>query len=117
MAPDPARQAARVVVAVGGLVVNLAAFAILARPGRESLNIEAALRHVLADVLGLDMLLSVYFLGLVMGFRARPNWLPVVVVSALAAVLAVKFVGSPWHVSLGALAGVSYAGLAVGRRP
>jgi cobalt-zinc-cadmium efflux system protein len=40
------------VVAVGGLVVNLAAFAILARPGRESLNIEAALRHVLADVLG-----------------------------------------------------------------
>ncbi|MFZ1773936.1 MAG: AzlC family ABC transporter permease [Rhizobiaceae bacterium] len=62
--------------------------------------------------LGLDMLLSVYFLGLVMGFRARPNWLPVVVVSALAAVLALKFVGSPWHVSLGALAGVVYAAFA-----
>lgn len=67
--------------------------------------------------LGLDMLLSVYFLGLVMGFRARPNWLPVVVVSALAAVLALKFVGSPWHVSLGALAGVAYAGLAAEKRP
>ncbi len=40
------------VVAVGGLVVNVAAFAILARSGRESLNVEAALRHVLADVLG-----------------------------------------------------------------
>ena len=40
------------VVAVGGLAVNLAAFAILARSGRESLNVEAALRHVLADVLG-----------------------------------------------------------------
>lgn len=39
-------------VAVGGLAVNIAAFWILARSGRESLNVEAALRHVLADVLG-----------------------------------------------------------------
>lgn len=39
-------------VAVGGLVVNVAAFAILARSGRESLNVRAALRHVLADALG-----------------------------------------------------------------
>lgn len=39
-------------VAVGGLAVNVAAFAILARSGRESLNVEAALRHVLADALG-----------------------------------------------------------------
>ncbi|MGZ8688666.1 MAG: cation diffusion facilitator family transporter, partial [Gaiellaceae bacterium] len=39
-------------VAVGGLAVNVGAFTILARSGRESLNVEAALRHVLADVLG-----------------------------------------------------------------
>jgi cobalt-zinc-cadmium efflux system protein len=39
-------------VAAGGLAANVAAFAILARSGRESLNVEAALRHVAADVLG-----------------------------------------------------------------
>lgn len=40
------------VVAVGGLVVNLVALGILARSGGETLNVQAALRHVLADVLG-----------------------------------------------------------------
>lgn len=40
------------VVAVAGLVVNAAAAAILIRSGRESLNVEAALRHVVADFLG-----------------------------------------------------------------
>ena len=59
--------------------------------------------------MGLDFLLTIYFLGLVMSFRKRPFWLPVVIVSALASVLAYKTVGSPWHVSLGALAGVVFA--------
>ena len=58
---------------------------------------------------GIDFLLTIYFLGLVMSFRKRPFWLPVVIVSALASVLAYKTVGSPWHVSLGALAGVVFA--------
>jgi predicted branched-subunit amino acid permease len=58
---------------------------------------------------GIDFLLTIYFLGLVMSFRKRPFWLPVVIVSALASVLAYKYVGSPWHVSLGALAGVLFA--------
>jgi cobalt-zinc-cadmium efflux system protein len=40
------------VVAVGGLAINLLAFGILARSARESLNVAAASRHVLADVLG-----------------------------------------------------------------
>jgi len=35
-----------------GLVVNAAAAGILIRSGRKSLNVEAALRHVLADLLG-----------------------------------------------------------------
>jgi 4-azaleucine resistance transporter AzlC len=58
---------------------------------------------------GIDFLLPVYFLGLVMGFRKRPLWLPVVLVSGLVSVVAIKLVGSPWHVSIGALAGVSFA--------
>jgi predicted branched-subunit amino acid permease len=44
-----------------------------------------------------------------MSFRKRPLWLPVVAVSAVASMLAVKFVGSPWHVTLGALAGIAVA--------
>lgn len=59
--------------------------------------------------LGLDFLLPIYFLGLVMGFRKRPLWLPVVLASASASMLAYKFVGSPWHVSIGALAGILLA--------
>lgn len=59
--------------------------------------------------LGLDFLLPIYFLGLVMDFRRRPLWLPVVGVSAAASIAAYHLVGSPWHVSLGALAGVLLA--------
>ena len=40
------------VVAVGGVVVNLVAAALLARADRENLNVRAAFRHVLADLLG-----------------------------------------------------------------
>lgn len=63
------------------------------------------------EALGVDFLLPIYFLGLVMGFRKRPNWLPVVAVSAVASVLAYRFVGSPWHVSLGAIAGIALAAI------
>jgi cobalt-zinc-cadmium efflux system protein len=41
-----------IVVGALGLVVNVAAAAVLRRAGRESLNVRAALRHVLADLLG-----------------------------------------------------------------
>jgi cobalt-zinc-cadmium efflux system protein len=40
------------VVAVAGLLVNLIAAWVLARSAGESLNVKAALRHVLADVAG-----------------------------------------------------------------
>jgi len=40
------------VVALAGLAVNATAAAILMRSGRESLNVEAAFRHVIADLLG-----------------------------------------------------------------
>lgn len=64
------------------------------------------------DSLGLDFLLPIYFLGLVMGFRSRPFFLPVVAASALGSVIAYQTVGSPWHVSIGALAGIAVAALA-----
>ncbi|MEX3010075.1 AzlC family ABC transporter permease [Hoeflea sp. TYP-13] len=66
---------------------------------------------------GVDFMLPIYFLVLVMGFRKRRNWLPVVVTSGLASILAYYTVGSPWHVSLGALAGVLLAALITGGDP
>lgn len=73
--------------------------------------IGAAFGQIMPDThrTGIDFLLTIYFIGLVMGFRRRPFWLPVVVVSAMASVLAYNLVGSPWHVSLGAFAGVAFA--------
>jgi predicted branched-subunit amino acid permease len=59
--------------------------------------------------LGLDFLLAIYFLGLLMSFRKRSLWLPVVVASSIGSIVAYKLVGSPWHVSLGAMAGILLA--------
>jgi len=59
--------------------------------------------------LGLDFMLPIYFLGMVMGFRGRPLWLPVVGASAVTSTVAYYLVGSPWHVSIGAVAGVLLA--------
>jgi predicted branched-subunit amino acid permease len=64
------------------------------------------------QALGLDFLLPIYFLGLVMSFRKRPLWLPVVAVSAVASIAAYRLVGSPWHVTLGAIAGIAVAAIA-----
>ncbi len=59
--------------------------------------------------LAIDVLLPVYFLGLVIGFRSKPGFYPVVAASALGSVLGYHFVGSPWHVSIGAAVGVVVA--------
>ncbi len=61
--------------------------------------------------IGMDFLLPIYFLGLVMSFRKRPNWLPIVAVSAVASMIAFNTVGSPWHVTIGAAAGVLLASM------
>jgi predicted branched-subunit amino acid permease len=66
------------------------------------------------QALGIDFFLPVYFLALVMGFRGRTHWLPVVATSALASIVAYHFVGSPWHVSLGAIAGIAIAAMMAG---
>jgi cobalt-zinc-cadmium efflux system protein len=51
---DPPQVDGGTMIVVGGLglAVNVAAAGILRRAGRESLNVRAALRHVLADLLG-----------------------------------------------------------------
>lgn len=61
--------------------------------------------------IGLDILLPTYFLAIVLGFRKRDNFLAVALTSAVASVIAYHFVGSPWHVSLGAAAGIILAAL------
>ena len=60
---------------------------------------------------GIDFILPIYFMGLVLGFRKRSFWLPVVATSATASILASQTIGSPWHVSVGAIAGVLFAAL------
>lgn len=60
---------------------------------------------------GIDFLLPIYFLALVMGFRKRANWAPIVVASGVVSILAFHFIGSPWHITIGAIAGVSLAAI------
>lgn len=58
---------------------------------------------------GLDLLMPIFFLTLVMGFRKRPNWLPVVCASGVVSVVVYWLLGPPWHISIGALAGILLA--------
>jgi predicted branched-subunit amino acid permease len=62
-------------------------------------------------VWGIDVLLPIYFMGLVLGFRKRSNFVLIVVVSGLVSVVAQHLVGAPWHISIGAVAGVVLAAL------
>ena len=57
------------VVAVVGLAVNLASAAILHRAGHDTLNVRAALRHVLADTLGSVGVLVAALVILLTGWR------------------------------------------------
>ena len=59
--------------------------------------------------LGMDMLLSFYFLALLVGFRSRPNWLSVVLASGIASTLVYQWLGSPWHITIGSLVGIALA--------
>ncbi|TDH34238.1 branched-chain amino acid ABC transporter permease [Pseudohoeflea suaedae] len=61
------------------------------------------------EALGIDFLLPIYFLGLLLGFRKRQNWLPVVLASGVGSIIAYLTVGSPWHVGLGSMAGILVA--------
>jgi len=56
--------------------------------------------------IGIDFLLAIFFFCTVLTFRTRHNWFPIAASSALGAILAYKTIGSPWHVTVGALVGV-----------
>ncbi|QCI69108.1 AzlC family ABC transporter permease [Phreatobacter stygius] len=61
---------------------------------------------------GADFAFTAIFIGLIVGFVTGPRTGLVVVVSALAATGAFVAFGSPWHVLVGALAGMAAAVLA-----
>jgi cobalt-zinc-cadmium efflux system protein len=77
-------------VALGGLAVNLTAAGILQRSGRETLNVEAAFRHVLADLLGSVGVIVAALLVLFTGWEAAD---PVV-----SLVIAALIVWSAWGI-------------------
>ncbi len=58
---------------------------------------------------GVDFILPIYFTGLVVGFHKRPSFLPVLVISAGVALAAYFTLGTPWHITLGGLAGLLVA--------
>ena len=62
--------------------------------------------------LALDFVLPAYFLALMMSFQRRSGFWPVVLISAAASAALYATLGPPWHVTLGALAGILYAALA-----
>ncbi len=63
------------------------------------------------QMIGLDMLVPVYFLCLVMGFRAKPNAAIIFMTSAGVAAAFFVFVGSPYHIGAGGVAGMLVAAM------
>lgn len=69
-----------------------------------------------AHAIGLDFILPIYFFCMVLEFRARANWLPIAAASALGSSIAFHTIGSPWHISIGAIAGVLVGAFLLGGR-
>jgi 4-azaleucine resistance transporter AzlC len=63
------------------------------------------------QAIGLDFVVTAYFLVLILGYRARPSALPVIGASAIAALVAYLVLGSPWHFAAGAVAGMGVAAI------
>ncbi len=63
------------------------------------------------EAIGLDFVVTAYFMFLVVGYRTRPNALPVIGASAVAALLAYVVLGPPWHFAGGAICGMGVAAL------
>ncbi|MEN0041104.1 MAG: AzlC family ABC transporter permease [Pseudomonadota bacterium] len=59
--------------------------------------------------IGLDMLVPIYFMLLVMGFRAKPNAAAICITSALACGVTYQTLGSPYHIAAGGVAGMVLA--------
>lgn len=65
------------------------------------------IRH--PEAFGFDFVVTAYFIYLVVSFRARPHALAIVLTSAAGAMLAFFAFGSPWHIGVGAVAGMAAA--------
>lgn len=68
-------------------------------------------------LLGLDFVFSAMFIGLVVGFRGAPAWLPVVVTSAMVSALSYQVLPSPWYVIAGGVAAVTVAAILAPAKP
>lgn len=81
-----------------------------------STTLGAVLGSLLGDParLGADFAFTALFIGLVAGFGRSRVTLVTVAVSAAVAALVHHFIGAPWHVASGALAGIAAAYLAAG---
>ena len=66
--------------------------------------------------MGADFAFTALFIGLIAGFGQGRVTLVTVAVSAAVAALVYRFVGTPWHVASGALAGIAAAYVAAGKR-
>ena len=60
---------------------------------------------------GLDMVLPIYFLALVVSFRATSGFAGILAVSAVVTIATVALVGAPWHILAGGAAGMAFAAL------
>jgi cobalt-zinc-cadmium efflux system protein len=89
---DPPRILAgwMLVVALAGLVVNLTAAGILARVSEENLNVQAALRHVFADLAGSAGVVTAALVVLATGWRQADP------LAGMA--IALLIVGSSWTI-------------------
>ena len=67
------------VVAILGLAINVAAFTMLHRSGEESLNVSAAVRHVVADLLGSVGVITAAVVILLTGWRPIDPLISVVI--------------------------------------
>jgi 4-azaleucine resistance transporter AzlC len=65
---------------------------------------------------GLDFVLPVYFLALLMTFRARRAFYMVALSSAAVSLAVYATLGPPWHVTIGGLAGIAVAAIAPPKR-
>ncbi len=63
------------------------------------------------ETFGLDFVFAAMFIGLIVGFRRMPAWLPVVATSAAVSVFTHRLLPSPWFVIAGGLVAVGVAAL------